>query len=128
MSSAAFQTASMSLKVVFCGAVLKAKRISLSSPAVRAVVCRELGPLDQLVIEDRDPLVPAEGQVVLDVRAAGVNYVDGLFCQGKYQIKPPTPFIPGGEVAGTISAIGPGVTGLSVGDRVLCMTGLGAFA
>ena len=62
------------------------------------------------------------------VRAAGVNYVDGLFVQGKYQIKPPLPFTPGGEVAGDVVAVGEGVEGIAVGDRVLAMPWLGGFA
>jgi NADPH:quinone reductase len=95
---------------------------------MRAVVCTELGPLDRLVIEDREPPAAGEGQVVVDVRAAGVNYVDGLICEGRYQIKPPTPFVPGSEIAGEIVAVGPGVTGVSVGERVLAFTGYGGFA
>jgi NADPH2:quinone reductase len=95
---------------------------------MRAVVCHQLGPLDTLVLEDRAAPVPGEGQVVVDVKAAGVNFVDGLLCQGRYQIKPPTPFVPGGEVAGEVSAVGPGVGGVSVGDRVIAFTGFGGFA
>jgi NADPH:quinone reductase len=95
---------------------------------VRAVVCRELGPLDGLVVEDRPPPTAAEGQVVVAVHAAGVNYVDGLICQGGYQIKPPTPFVPGSEVAGEVLAVGPGVSGFDEGDRVLAFTGFGGFA
>ena len=97
-------------------------------PAMRRVVCKELGPLDELVVEDGEPPVPGEGQVVVDVRAAGVNFVDALFVQGQYQIKPPTPFTPGSEVAGVVSALGAGVEGIAVGDRVLVQTGLGGFA
>ena len=95
---------------------------------MRTVVCNELGPLSDLVIEERDEPTPGEGQVVVDVRAAGVNFVDGLLCQGHYQIKPPTPFIPGGEIAGEVSAVGSGVTGVSIGDRVIAFTGFGGFA
>ena len=95
---------------------------------MRAIVCRELGSLEDLTIEDRDPLVPGAGQVVIDIRAAGVNYVDGLLCQGRYQITPPTPFVPGGEVAGQVAAVGEGVAGVDVGDRVIAMTGFGGFA
>jgi NADPH2:quinone reductase len=62
------------------------------------------------------------------VRAAGVNFVDGLLCQGRYQIKPPIPFVPGGEIAGEVSAVGSGVTGVSIGDRVIAFTGFGGFA
>jgi NADPH2:quinone reductase len=95
---------------------------------MRTVVCPELGPLDNLVIEEREPPVAGEGQVVVQVRAAGVNYVDGLMCQGRYQIKPATPFVPGSELAGEVVSIGPGVTGVDPGVRVVVFTGLGAFA
>jgi NADPH2:quinone reductase len=66
--------------------------------------------------------------VVVAVKAAGVNFVDGLFVQGKYQIKPPLPFTPGGEVAGDVVAVGEGVDNVAVGDRVLAMPWLGGFA
>jgi len=95
---------------------------------VRVVVCRELGSLDNVVIEERDAPSPGPGQAVVRVRAAGVNYVDGLLCQGRYQLKPTPPFVPGGEIAGEIVALGEGVHALGVGDRVLAMTGFGAFA
>jgi NADPH2:quinone reductase len=95
---------------------------------MQTVVCPELGPLDNLVIEEREPPVPGEGQVVVQVRAAGVNYVDGLMCQGRYQIKPATPFVPGSELAGEVVSIGNGVVGVDPGDRVVVFSGLGAFA
>jgi NADPH2:quinone reductase len=95
---------------------------------MRTVVCKQLGPLSGLVVEDAERPNPGEGQVVVDVRAAGVNFVDGLLCQGQYQIKPPVPFYPGGEIAGEVSSIGDGVTGVAVGDRVIAYTGIGGFA
>ncbi len=95
---------------------------------MRALVCSELGPLETLVLADQEPPVADVGQVVVDVRAAGVNYVDGLICQGRYQIKPPTPFTPGSEIAGEVASIGSGVTGISAGDRVITFTGFGGFA
>lgn len=95
---------------------------------MRAVVCTEFAPIDQLVIEERPDPEPGPGKVVVAVRAAGVNFVDGLFVQGRYQIKPPLPFTPGGEVAGDVVAIGDGVDGVAVGDRVLAMPWLGGFA
>jgi NADPH:quinone reductase len=95
---------------------------------MRAVVCRELGPPSNLVVEERDPLTAGPGQVVVDVEAAGVNYVDALFVQGRYQIKPPLPFVPGSEIAGTVSAVADDVDSLRVGDRVLVSCGLGGFA
>jgi NADPH2:quinone reductase len=95
---------------------------------VRRVVCRKLGSLDDLTVEDGPPLEPAPGQVVLDVRAAGVNFVDALIVQGGYQIKPPTPFTPGGEVAGVVAAVGDGVEAVAPGDRALASCWLGGYA
>src|SRR5580704_9856523 len=95
---------------------------------MRAVVCPALGHLGTLVAEERPPPSPGEGQVVVDVRAAGVNFVDGLMCQGRYQIKPGTPFVPGSEIAGVVSAVGTGVAGIGPGDRVIAFTGFGGFA
>jgi NADPH2:quinone reductase len=95
---------------------------------MRSVVCHEFAPIDRLVLEERPDPSPDPGQVVVAVRAAGVNFVDGLFVQGKYQIKPPLPFTPGGEVAGDVVAIGDGVDSVAVGDRVLAMPWMGGFA
>jgi NADPH:quinone reductase len=95
---------------------------------VRAVVCGELGALETLAIEEVPSPSPGEGQVVVDVRAAGVNFVDGLICQGRYQIKPATPFVPGSEIAGDVTAVGAGVSGIEVGDKVIAFTGFGGFA
>jgi NADPH2:quinone reductase len=91
-------------------------------------VCREFGALEDLTFEDAATPEPGPGQVVIDVRAAGVNFVDSLFVRGAYQIKPPTPFTPGGEVAGVVSAVGDGADGLAPGDRVIASCGLGGFA
>lgn len=95
---------------------------------MRCVVCPELGPPSVLVVEERPDPTPRAGQVVVEVEAAGVNYVDALFVSGEYQIKPPLPFVPGSEVAGTVAAVGEGVAGLAIGDRVLAMCGLGGYA
>ncbi|HEY5334918.1 MAG TPA: NADPH:quinone oxidoreductase family protein [Mycobacteriales bacterium] len=95
---------------------------------MRAVVCPELGPLSNLRIEERPDPVPGPVQVVVEIAAAGVNYVDGLICQGRYQIKPPTPYTPGSEVAGLISAVGDGAGQWAPGDRVLVSCGAGGFA
>ena len=95
---------------------------------MRAVVCRELGPPSALQVEDVPAPQVRPGGLVIDVEAAGVNYVDALFIQGRYQIKPPLPFTPGSEIAGTVTAVGEGVTDWRVGDRVLAMCGLGGFA
>jgi NADPH2:quinone reductase len=95
---------------------------------MRAVVCRELGPPSSLEVAEVDPPELRPGGVIVDVEAAGVNYVDALFVQGQYQIKPALPFTPGSEVAGTVSAVGDGVDQVAVGDRVLLSCGLGGFA
>jgi NADPH2:quinone reductase len=95
---------------------------------VRAVVCRELGPPEILRVEEAPEPVVNPGGVVIDVDAAGVNFVDALFVSGKYQIKPALPFTPGGEVAGTLRAVGGDVEGLVRGDRVLASVGLGGYA
>jgi len=95
---------------------------------MRVVMCTELGSPDLLRVEDRDDLEPRAEQVVIDVHAAGVNFVDALFVAGQYQIKPPLPFTPGSEVAGVVRAVGADVTGVEVGDRVLAMCGLGGYA
>jgi NADPH2:quinone reductase len=95
---------------------------------MRAVVCNSFAPLDELVIEERPSPPLAPGQVRVRVTAAGVNFVDALLVQGLYQIKPPVPFVAGGESVGVVSERGVGVTALRVGDRVLALPGVGGFA
>ncbi len=95
---------------------------------MRAVVCNELGPPSLLRLEERPDPEPGPGAVAVAVEAAGVNYVDALFVAGQYQIKPAVPFVPGTESAGTVLAVGAGVTTLAPGDRVLVSAGLGGFA
>ncbi|MCU0260174.1 MAG: NADPH:quinone oxidoreductase family protein [Ilumatobacteraceae bacterium] len=95
---------------------------------MRCVVCREFGPVEALVVEERPTPEPGPTQVLIDVTACGVNYVDGLFVQGRYQIKPPTPFVPGMEVVGRVRAVGADVAGVAVGDRVFANVGLGGYA
>ena len=95
---------------------------------MRAVQCHQPGRLEDLVVEEMPSPSPRAGQVLIDVEAAGVNYVDALFVEGRYQIKPTPPFTPGSEVAGVIAALGSEVAGLGVGDRVLVSCGLGGFS
>lgn len=95
---------------------------------MRRIVCRRIGALEDLEVEDAPRTEPGPGQVLIDVRASGVNYVDGLFVKGGYQIKPPVPFTPGSEVAGVVSGVGPGVQRPAIGDRVIASCGLGGFA
>jgi NADPH2:quinone reductase len=95
---------------------------------VRAVLCRSFGALDNLTLEDGAPLVAPDGQVVVAVRACGINFFDGLIVEGKYQIKPPFPFSPGAEFSGVIKSTGAGVTCVEKGTRVLGFTSYGALA
>ena len=95
---------------------------------MKAVLCKELGPPEKLVVEDIPALQPGKGQVVVSVKAAGVNFPDTLIIQGKYQFKPEPPFSPGGEVAGVVKALGEGVTGWKPGERVIAGSTWGGFA
>ncbi len=95
---------------------------------MRAVRCHELtGPAGLRVDDIPEPELAA-GQVLVDVKAAGVNFPDVLITEGKYQFKPPLPFVPGGEIAGIVRAIGDGVASVGVGDRVAATMLFGAFA
>jgi len=95
---------------------------------MKAIVCKNWGPPDSLELQDLPDLVPGPGEVAVDVRAAGVNFPDVLTVQGKYQVKPSLPFTPGNEFAGVVRALGEGVKGFAVGDRVIGFTQTGAFA
>lgn len=95
---------------------------------MRAVVCKAWGPPESLVVEDVTLPPPKAGEVLVDVRAASVNYPDVLIIQKKYQFQPVLPFTPGNEVAGVVAAVGEGVTHVKPGDRVIAFTGTGAFA
>ncbi len=94
-----------------------------------AIVCREHGPAESLVLVD-DWSVPAcgPGQVQIEVKAAGLNFPDLLMIQGKYQTQPDMPFVPGAECAGVVSAVGEGVERYRVGDKVIAASTHGAFA
>src|SRR5438093_9029622 len=95
---------------------------------MKAVVCRNWGPPDSLAVEEGPDLAAGAGQVVIDVKAAGVNFPDVLTVQGNYQVKPDLPFTPGNEFAGVVCSVGEGVRGLKPGDRVIGFTRTGAFA
>ena len=95
---------------------------------MKAVLCKEYGLPGKLVIEDIPSPKPAFGQVVVSVKACGVNFPDTLIIQGKYQFKPEMPFSPGGEVAGVVKEIGEGVTRVKPGDRVIAFNTWGGFA
>lgn len=95
---------------------------------MKAVLCKAYGPPEDLVMEDVPDLEPGEGEAVIEVHAASLNFPDGLQIQGKYQFQPPMPFTPGSEVGGVIKAIGPGFEGFNVGDRVMAIPGIGGLA
>lgn len=95
---------------------------------MKALRSHEVGGPETLILDELPIPDPGPGEVRIKVAAAGVNFPDTLIIQDLYQFKPPRPFAPGGEVAGTIEAIGDGVTGFSEGDRVLALTGHGGFA
>ncbi|CUH65397.1 Alcohol dehydrogenase [Thalassovita gelatinovora] len=95
---------------------------------MKAIICNEFAPLDQLDYADLPDPVAAGDQVVIKVEAAGVNYPDGLLVQGQYQMKPDRPFVPGMEAAGVVESIGPDVKNLKVGDRVATICQLGGYA
>ena len=92
------------------------------------MVCAQFAPIEMLSYGDAPVPRPTEGEVLIDVIAAGVNYPDVLIVQGKYQTKPPLPFVPGSEASGRIAALGVGVEGWRIGDRVIAFTGSGSFA
>jgi len=95
---------------------------------MKALLCRELGSLDSLTVADVPEPKAGPGQVVIDVKAAGVNFPDVLMVQGKYQFKPPLPFAPGCELAGIVKQTGEGVTHVKPGDSALAVVMHGAFA
>ena len=95
---------------------------------MKAVLCKAYGPASSLVLEETTDPVAKKNDVIIDIHAAGVNFPDTLIIEGKYQVKPPFPFSPGGEAAGVVSAVGENVKHLKPGDRVMALTGFGSFA
>ncbi len=95
---------------------------------MKAVLCKQFGPPSSLVVEDIAPPQLGPTDVRIAIHAAGVNFPDTLIITGAYQNKPPFPFTPGMEVGGIITEIGPKVTTVKVGDRVMATTGTGGFA
>ena len=95
---------------------------------MRALVCKEYGTPDKLVVEEIDDPSPGDGELLVAVKAAGLNFPDVLTIAGQYQVKTPPPFVPGIEGAGVVEALGAGVKQFSVGDPVVLTTPLGAFA
>ena len=95
---------------------------------MKALLSTAVGGPDTLSLGELPDPVAGPGQIVIDVAAASVNYPDVLIIEDRYQFKPPRPFAPGGEVAGTVSAVGEGVSGWAVGDRAMAVCGHGGMA
>ncbi len=95
---------------------------------MRAVVCRSFTGIDDLALGEMDTPKPGAGQILVDVHAAAVNFMDCLMVAGKYQLRPQTPFVPGTDATGIVAAVGEGVTRFKPGDRVACSNWTGAYA
>ena len=95
---------------------------------MRALTCKAWGPVAGLVIEEWDDPVPDDEELVIDVRAAGINFPDILTIAGKYQDKIPPPFIPGNEASGVITAVGSKISRFAIGDKIIVAPRGGAFA
>lgn len=94
---------------------------------MRAILSKTPGGPETLVLEEKLDPTPRKGEVIIDVRAVGINFPDTLIIEDKYQFRPERPFSPGGEVAGVIEAVGEGVKGLFKGDRVIAVPGWGGL-
>ena len=94
---------------------------------MKAVLSKEVGGPETLVVEDIDEPTPGKGEVLVKVAACAINFPDTLIIRDLYQFKPPRPFAPGGEISGTIEALGEGVEGFAVGDKVMCGVGNGGL-
>ncbi|MCD9147884.1 NADPH:quinone oxidoreductase family protein [Pseudophaeobacter flagellatus] len=95
---------------------------------MKSMLSTSPGGPETLVWTEQPDLTPAKGELQVEIRAAGVNFPDTLIIRDLYQMKPPRPFAPGGEISGVVTALGEGVSGFEIGDRVLALTGHGGFA
>jgi len=95
---------------------------------MRAVVCESFGGIDALKLGEIENPQAAAGHILVDVHAASVSFMDCLMVAGKYQMRPQTPFVPGTDAAGVVSAVGAGVTRFKPGDRVACGGWIGSYA
>lgn len=95
---------------------------------MKALLCREYGPVERLRVEDVPSPRPGPNEVVVEVKASALNFPDALLVQGLYQVKPPLPFSPGMELSGIVAETGEGVRGFKAGDRVIASPGRGGFA
>ena len=95
---------------------------------MKAIVCNNFGPIQDIEYKDVKKPIIQDKSVIINVKSVGVNFPDGLLVQGKYQLKPETPFIPGMEVAGEIITVGSSVKNFQTGDRVAALSQLSGYA
>src|SRR5262252_2277191 len=95
---------------------------------MRAVLCKGFDGNDGLALGELADPVPGPGQVLVDVHAAALSFMDTLIVAGRYQMKPALPFVPGSDAAGVVLAVGDGVERVRVGDRVVCSDWHGGMA
>jgi NADPH2:quinone reductase len=95
---------------------------------MKALLCEAYGPIDNLVVKDIPSPVPGPKQLLVEVKAAAVNFPDALRVQGLYQVKPPLPFTPGAEISGIVKTVGAEVKHYKAGDRIIALTSTGGFA
>ncbi len=95
---------------------------------MKAIVCNNFGPIQDIEYKDVKKPIIQDKSVIINVKSVGVNFPDGLLVQGKYQLKPETPFIPGMEIAGEIITVGSSVKNFQIGDRVAALSQLSGYA
>ena len=95
---------------------------------MKSLICNQFGPLSDVVLEQKPTPEPGKGEILIDIKASGINFPDLLMIKGDYQFKPEVPFVPGAELAGVVSALGDGVSSFKVGDKVIATVPIGAFA
>src|SRR6204780_3551823 len=95
---------------------------------MKALVCPSLGPAENLKVTEVDAPTAGDGEALVEIAYAGLNFFDTLIIEGKYQVRPKPPFSPGAEFSGRVAALGPGAQGFEVGDRVMGACAYGAAA
>ncbi len=95
---------------------------------MKALVCPSLGPAENLLVTEVEAPRAGDGEALVEIAYAGLNFFDTLIIEGKYQVKPTPPFSPAGEFSGRVVALGPGARGFAVGDRVMGVCSYGAAA
>src|ERR1700722_8014610 len=95
---------------------------------MKALICPSLGPVENLVITEVEAPTAGDGEALVEIAYAGLNFFDTLIIEGKYQVKPKPPFSPAGEFSGRVVGLGLGAQGFEVGDRVMGVCSYGAAA